>query len=405
LAVAATAILAAGPAARGSTPHAVDRTLDEQFAEVGTMVPGFAGTYVDEALGRLLVLSTRPSPSTARAAQRAILEVLGDRSLAGLQPVALPARYSFARLKAWHDRVTVDVLGIPGVVLTDVDEVRNRLRVGIAPHSGLGVLIASRVSALGIPAAAVLIEETKPYRFASSLRDKHRPVVGGLQISRPDGGLCTLGFNAGRAGVNGFITNSHCTTTQGGVESTNFWQPTKLITNKIGVETVDPLYRTGGSCPAGKRCRYSDAAFAKYDSGVNQTRGMVAMPALNSYAWNGTDKARVTRETTPLIGQSIAKVGRTTGKSIGTVTSQCVNINQLGTNVLMLCQSVAGTGAQPGDSGSPIVRSEGGAANDVSLKGILWGGDGSTIAFSAIGNIVRTDELGSVDTCASGFSC
>jgi hypothetical protein len=64
---------------------------------------------------------------------------------------------------------------------------------------------------LGIPEAAVVI------RFAATLRDQVRPIVGGLQINSP-GFLCTLGFNAVRAAQNTFITNSHCTNKQGGTE-------------------------------------------------------------------------------------------------------------------------------------------------------------------------------------------
>ena len=202
------------------------------------------------------------------------------------------------------------------------------------------------------------------------------------------------------------MTNSHCTNTQGGVEGTQYGQPDLSLLNKIGVESVDPLYFTGGVCPAGRRCRYSDTAFAKYNSGVNFTRGMVAAAPLNSYAWNGTDKFRITAETSPLIGQSVAKIGRTSGKTIGTVTHQCVNYGVLGTNVNLLCQSQAGANIQPGDSGSPVIRSEtSGAPTDVSLKGIAWGGDGSAFAFSSIGGIIRSDEMGQLTTCAAGFSC
>ena len=33
--------------------------------------------------------------------------------------------------------------------------------------------------------------------------------------------LCTYGFNATRGGIAGFVTNSHCTTKQGGTEGTH----------------------------------------------------------------------------------------------------------------------------------------------------------------------------------------
>ena len=400
-------LLAAGPASTGSsvgTGRSTDKTMDELFVEVGARVPGFAGTYVDEAGGKLMILATHPTQALARAAKAALVDVLQDRSLIGLKPVALPARYTFAQLKAWHDRVTFDLLSIPGVVFTDIGDVNNRIKVGATRMAGLRSTIQARMSALGVPAEATILEEAAPIHF-TSLQTRNRPVVGGLQISYP-GFNCTLGFNATRAGVAGFVTNSHCTTTQGGVESTKYGQPDTLITNKIGVETVDPVYRTGGTCPAGKRCRYSDSAFAKYDLGAQFTKGLVAAAPLNSIAWNGTDYFRIIAETSPVIGTQVAKVGRTTGKTIGTVSGQCVNTSVLNSNVFLLCQSKAGFNVQSGDSGSPVVRSEGGGGPaDVSLKGLVWGSDATDGWFSSIGNLQRTDELGALATCVAGFTC
>jgi hypothetical protein len=375
------------------------------FAEVAARVPAFAGTYVDEAGSRLVVLATHVDEFVAAAAKAALIDVLQDQSLSALQPVATKVLYPFAQLKRWHDRVTTDLLAIPGVVLTDIDDVRNRVRVGVTGLASLRSLVEVRLSMLGVPLDAVFVEEAAPFLSLSSLRDKHRPVVGGLQIGSATK-ICTLGFNATRGSVTGFVTNSHCTNTPGGSEGTQFGQPSTSLLNKIGVESVDPFYFTGGACPAGRRCRYSDTSFVTYNSGASFTRGMVAAAPLNSYAWNGTDKFRVTAETSPLIGQSVAKVGRTTGKTIGTVTHQCVNIQVLGTNITLLCQSQAGGSSDSGDSGSPVIRSEtSGAPTDVSLKGILWGGDGSSFAFSSVGQIIRSDELGQLTTCATGFSC
>lgn len=398
-------ILAAGPASHGASlgGAVVDKTLDELFVDVGARVPGFAGTFVDGE--RLMILATNPSPAIAQAAKAALVDVMNDQSLASLEPVAVKAAHPFAQLKGWLDKVTPAVMGIPGVVLTDVDDVNNRLSIGVEKLALLRTVIESRLVALGVPREAVSIEETAPFHFQATVQDRHRPVVGGLQISM-SAGYCTLGFNATRGTATGFVTNSHCTNTQGGVEGTVFYQPTILLTNKIGVESVDPVYFTGGTCAAGRRCRYSDTAFAPYSgTGATFTRGFIAAANLNSIQWNGTTKYRITQETSPLIGQQVAKVGRTSGRTLGNVVNQCVNLNVANSNITLLCQSRAGYVSQPGDSGSPVFRNESANPSDVSLKGINWGSDGTTAAFSSIGNIIRSDEMGQLTTCAAGFGC
>src|SRR6185369_13644093 len=104
----------------------------------------------------------------------------------------------------------------------------------------------------------------------STLTDRDRPLEGGLQI-RWDNYLCTFGFNAllstSHGLVDGFVINSHCTTKQGGVNGTKYYQPLdKLAADLIGTEFADPAYKRGvANCPAGKVCRRSDSAFVQRD--------------------------------------------------------------------------------------------------------------------------------------------
>ena len=160
-----------------------------------------------------------------------------------------------------------------GAVFVDADEAGNRVHIGVE-HAAAASRVRSVLARLGIPAAAADVEIVAPFRRVATLRGTVRPVVAGVQINFP-GFLCSLGFNATRQGVAGFVTASHCTNTQGGVESTPYWQP--LQTTKpvqIATETVDPAYKTTlAGCPSGRRCRRSDAAFAKYVNGTTNTLG------------------------------------------------------------------------------------------------------------------------------------
>ena len=96
------------------------------------------------------------------------------------------------------------------------------------------------------------------------------------------------------------------------------------------------------------------------------------------------------------MGQTVHKIGRTTGWTRGSVSNTCVNVNVNGTNITQLCQTLVSAGVGAGDSGSPVFRRVGTGSN-VTLVGILWGGSGSSLyVFSPISNIET--ELGALTT-------
>jgi hypothetical protein len=275
-----------------------------------------------------------------------------------------------------------------------MDEARNRLAVGVEERRGRAARRA-RLAQLGVPSEAVEIRRVEPVTPQSSLRDRHRPIVGGHQISTSTV-LCTLGFNAVRHGASGFVTNSHCTNSRGGVEGTVFHLPDiSGISNRIGVETVDPFFFTGGPCPSGKRCRYSDTAFVQRDAGVTASLGRLARPVPGSLTWNGRDNFRIVKAAIfPVLGQTLTKVGRTTGRTQGVVTATCANVNVISTNVTMLCQHQASYSSALGDSGSPVFRvTNNPQPNDVILHGIHWGSGGT---FSSYGSIGGAAEMGPI---------
>ena len=402
--------LVAGDGREPEVASVKGRTIDEQFGLVAKNTPSFGGMYLDEERNVLFVYSWDQSAGAAAVAEEAVKAVFGDQR-PGARIQVLPARYGFHELKQWQDRMTPGVLGMPGVVMTDIDDRSNRLTVGVESLEKKAA-IEDKLFELGIPAEAVNVIETPPVALELTLRDRSRPIVGGQQIAFSRNGstlICTEGFNAIRAGVAGYVTNSHCTAVQGGVNATSHHQPTIAIfgLNRIGVETVDPLYWVGAPCPAGRRCRRSDSAFARRDAGVTASQGRIARPlALNSIVWNPLNTFRIVREQDPIVGQVVTKVGRTTGRTAGVVLQTCANFNVLGTNITQLCQSRASYLSNPGDSGSPVFRIVNfPAVNDVALGGIHWGSGG---VFSTITNIQRNIfhvELGPLTTCAAGFFC
>jgi len=315
-----------------------------------------------------------------------------------------PGKPDARALEEKHQRM-LGLFDVKGVVFTDADEAKGRLVVGVE-NRGLATAVQQRLKAFGVDPALVDIVETPPVEQMASLRDGVRPVQGGLQINFTNY-LCTLGFNAVRDGVRGFVTNSHCTASQGGVEGTTYYQSlASTDPTPIGREAADPSY-SSGKCPAGlsgKVCRWSDSAFVTDQTGGNASLGSIAKTA-GIGSLTISDKFTIVGEGSAGAGVTVNKVGRTTGWTRGVVSNSCVNVGVSGTNIVQLCQNMVTSSSvivSPGDSGSPVFTI--GSGNDVTLQGILWGGstDGKMLVYSPMANIER--ELGALTTTASSSS-
>ena len=365
------ALLATVPAVRAQD---VPLSLDDEYAQMAGRMPGFGGLYLDERGTTHVYLQ-----DVTRASE---MQGLGDRV------VFEQGDYDFRDLQAWKDAVRPE-LATAGAVYLDIDERRNRLVFGVEGEAidSFTVELRRFLSGTRVPPEAVIVEAAEPIEPLELLTDKIRPVPAGVQIGA-SGGFCTLGINAVRGGVKGFITNSHCTATRGVVDGTVFSQ-NMPGSGQIGVETVDPPFFTGGSCPSGRKCRRSDAVFAAYDSADFSAGPKIANPLV----WGLNFGTLQVNQFTPRLpvtgflfgsvssGSVVFKVGRTTGGTLGTVTSTCVDVNVNLSSYTMLCQDRVGGGAAKGDSGSPVfVQSSGLTA--ATLAGLLWGGSNGTYTYS-----------------------
>jgi hypothetical protein len=393
-------------AAQTREPDGRPQTIDDKFALVARQVPAFGGMFIGQGrVLQVLLVDTRQFD----AAQAAIVEVFGRERLPEGGAQAVECRYGFLQLKAWYDSQMMKTLSIPGVVMTSIAESKNRIQIGVKDSSVIPQ-IEDALFNLGVPREAVNIVETAPFEEFQSLQDTTRPALGGTQIS-PSGGACTLGFTAVRQGVAGFVTCSHCTNVQGGVEGTIFQQATNSAANRFGVETVDPANFTGGPCPSGRSCRFSDSAFVARNSGPDPATltasadfGYMATTSVNSLVID--NKFHIVGEVPfPLEGESLSKEGRTTGRTDGEVVDTCVALNNFkngqDTGVTFLCQDRVEASSAPGDSGSPVFSWSSaslppGATIPAYLYGILRGGNGTTFSFSAMANI--ESELGALKT-------
>jgi len=178
-------------------------------------------------------------------------------------------------LEANHQRM-LSVFELAGVVFTDADENSGRLVIGVMDRDIDG-LIRARLRVLGVPTESVDIIAAEPIVPVVTLRDQARPVVAGVQI-RFSSYLCSLGFNAIRDGITGFVTASHCSDRQGSVDGTTYYQPLNQVPGElIGTEIADPAYRrNSGGCPRGRVCRYSDSNFSDGAGSVVFDLGAIA---------------------------------------------------------------------------------------------------------------------------------
>jgi hypothetical protein len=404
------------PEVKSPNPQLLQASQDPNPSQlaVAQAVPGFGGYFLDGA--------GRPSVYLRDAAQRpaaeqALAGFLADRGFAASDLRVLQGDFDYAQLDQWYRRVRGGVFSVAGIVLGDVDEGSNRLRFGVA---GVGAIagVRSVLTLAGIPAAAAIVEPRAGFRTVETLRDRVRPLSGGLQINffpTPPGVspvtlVCTLGFNAVRFGISSFITNSHCSNVEGGEETpTDYYQNRQAggAANFIGVEVDDPHWTSqlNLDCPPPLACRYSDAIRAQYAPGISATLGRIARidevtttldDTTHTIAGSFTIKSE---RADPVQGETANKVGRTTGWTLGPTTGTCVDVLALGTTHIRLCQAIVTALVDGGDSGSPVFFRKGGGSN-VTLLGILWGGStdeaNPEFVYSPMSGIER--ELGDLQT-------
>ena len=371
-------------------------------AELDRQIPGFGGFFLDRDGTPSVYLSRGAGRAPAERALGAYMSARG-LSIASLR--VLEGRYGWQQLQRWQDAATDGAFEVAGTVFVDNDETSNRIRIGVENVNAIGQVRAA-LARRGISDEAVIIERTEPIVQVASLQNVvDRPVRAGVQINFP-GYLCSVGFNATSDGVRSFITASHCTNKQGGVESTPYWQPLQSVDGtQIATEVADPVYKKGNGCPGGRTCRYSDASRAAYIDPANQALGLIAATSgANNGSLTITGSLTISSDDCNgsdddlggciAVNTTVGKIGRTTGWTSGRLTNTCVNTGVQGSRIVQLCQNFVSAGVGGGDSGSDVFV----GTSSVKLAGILWGGSssGNQFVYSPLANVVK--ELGSLTT-------
>lgn len=388
--------------ANRAAPQGAPHTPDDEFARASRAeVPGFAGFYLREDGTPVVRLV---DPSQRGAAQRYLAQEFvrarrGRHADAPTQPVFLDAAYDFAQLKDWAEALTTLISTRDDVFLVDVDEVENRVMLGVADATATGA-VRAEAARLGIPAAAVHVQTQARPQMRASLRDRQTTLKGGIQIAFSNY-YCTLGFPATRVstGASIFVTNSHCTGTQYASDGIAIHQNIVASGNQIGNEVADRgLY----ACISGvASCRRADAAYISNNGTRAVGRGLIARTAWATGRNAGTtitgDFRIVGRYTGTLpVGTTLDKTGRTSGSTYGNVTNSCVTIGEL------RCQDISKVWSEGGDSGSPVYVWL--SNSDVQLHGVMWGGPGTDYSTTYSSRLAGIEaDLGALSNlCVSG---
>ncbi len=382
------------------------RTQDDELARVAREeIPGFAGFYLKE--------DGTPVVRLVNTAQRGAAErYLGPEIIRARlsntpkQPIVVKANYDFAQLKGWAEKAE-GMLTRGDVYLVDIDEVNNRVHVGVADNAAVGA-VRSAAARLGIPESAIFVQTQAKPEERATVRDRYTTMVGGTQIAFSNY-VCTMAFNATRVstGANVYVTNSHCTRRQYASDGIALYQPSRTTGNEIGVEVADrALY----ACVSGvASCRQADASYYSNNGARGVGQGGIARTALATGVNAGLTTLGefdiVGRYTGTLpVGTVLGKTGRTSGSTYGVVTQSCVTIGSL------RCQDVSKVWSEGGASGSPMYVQVGGTgdpANDVQIYGILWGGPSTdwTTTYSSRLSGIEADLGALTNICRPGYGC
>ena len=128
-------------------------THDDLLLRIERAAPGFGGMFIDRD-GRLTVYLM--DSAQLPAARAAIESVFGSGVIpaAGLRAVA--GQYPVSQLAAWTQQAA-QVIELPGVVLVDLDEARNRVAIGVDDGSKAQA-VQQVLGSMNIPLGAVVID-------------------------------------------------------------------------------------------------------------------------------------------------------------------------------------------------------------------------------------------------------
>ena len=126
------------------------------MVRIAERVPGFGGAYLDS--GENTVYIYLQDASMQEVAESVLTEVLGADLLAGREVRVLEGAYSMVHLGEWYKALGSVIFQVPGIAWTDLDEVKNRIEIGMYPRRGGREEMEAALATLDVPRQAIVIE-------------------------------------------------------------------------------------------------------------------------------------------------------------------------------------------------------------------------------------------------------
>lgn len=327
--------------------------------------------YIDTA-GDIVVYG--PPDSSAAAVKAALstfaptLHIRKDRRMqlaAGTNVRIIPSQFPFSHLVVWQEALSSRVKPGDNITSIDADEQLNRLTVGVSDaHTASQVL--SLAANVGVPTNAVSVRVEPITVPTTTLQGAFTPRVGGIQILNTTSNACTLGFDVTTStGITGFVTASHCApgAIGAGTTGTTIYQNnTSFPVGTINVDHAFNIVNTSCGAYSGTACTWADVMLVKYNTGIAnqkwimQTTSVGTSNAVGSITTSGTWQVNAT-DFYPSVGESVDKMGRTTGWTRGHIGATCLNhVTVDGTySYMVICTDRVDSAAiGQGDSGAPV---------------------------------------------------
>ena len=389
-------------------------TSDDEWARIAREeIPGYAGHYKDKSGAVIVALAdTTNTASKMSKFEQHFGQLRGARRTKKVD-------YDFNYLHQLHDSLesNLRVATLKGnataksVTTVDIDEVRNRLVIGVWPQAGVGAM-RQWLSTVGIPERAVIVDAQQGYRLfynctVSDMQIDHcqRPLVNGVGVLNYYGEQCTLGVNAYvyppmfGTPYEGFVTAAHCSIYPGQPGVNDVFSQGLVSGYQIGIaqKSLDYAFQSYRLCQY--PCRFSDAIVVQYGFSptwyqrgwypqmnyinYNTVDTTLARQIANRVFWN-VQSAELSNHYL-IYGAVVEKIASNTGHTTGAIVQTCqdyaVQLPNNGPVVSFRCQyeveptciTCDPVMSDEGDSGAGMfMRSN--ASSPFSIAGILSGG-------------------------------
>ncbi len=136
--------------------EALEDLVRDPMVRIAERVPGFGGVYLDS--GENTVYIYLQDASMQELAEIVLTEILGPELLAGRNVRVLEGDYSMVHLDEWYEALGRAIPQLRGIVWTDLDEVKNRIAIGMYPRRGGREEMEAALATVDVPRQAIVIE-------------------------------------------------------------------------------------------------------------------------------------------------------------------------------------------------------------------------------------------------------